>query len=150
MGEKLLCDMCGVEAGLYKTRIEGTMLTVCSGCVKYGEIIAKVEDPAKPTVSAPKSKRPEIIQLISSDYSAIIKNKREEMGLKQKEFAKRIAEKESVIHKLESKHMKPSIDLARKLERFLNVKLIEQYEEKSKAAKTTENSKFTIADFIRK
>ena len=50
------------------------------------------------------------------------------MGLKQKELAKMLAEKESVIHKLESGNIEPSLNLARKLERQLRIKIIEQHE----------------------
>ena len=70
-----------------------------------------------------------MIQIITPDYSELIKKKREKLGLKQEELAKKIAEKESIIHKIESGQFEPSVELARKLEKFLNIKLIEQHEE---------------------
>ena len=44
----------------------------------------------------------EILQVIVDDYAEKIKNAREKLGLKQKDFAKKINLKESLIHKIET------------------------------------------------
>ena len=35
------CDMCGNEGRLVRASIEGSEMTVCNGCARYGKIIHK-------------------------------------------------------------------------------------------------------------
>ncbi|MBC8501427.1 MAG: TIGR00270 family protein [DPANN group archaeon] len=144
------CDMCGTESELFKCEIEETYLNVCKKCSKHGEVIQKIEhlEPEIEEISQKPIERSEVIQIITQNYPKLIKNKREQIGLKQKELAKKIAEKESVIHKLESGHMEPDIQLARKLEKFLNIKLVEQYKEKGEATTVEKSEGFTIGDLV--
>ena len=148
------CDMCGKETDLVVALIEGTELTVCKECASFGKILRK----AKPTVrheekKKPKVKLPErqIIETIVPGYGRIIKKKREELGLKQEDFARKINEKVSLIHNIESEHFEPSINLARKIERFLKIKLVEQFEEQlsGKSKKLTSTDEMTIGDIIK-
>ena len=146
------CDMCGKEAELYRTRIEGTEMNLCKPCSQYGEAISKIEPQqtakpkTKPSITLPEK---EIIQIIVPNYAKIIKEKREQLGLKQEEFAKKIAEKESVIHKIETGQFEPPMVLARKIERFLKVHLIEQHEEVPQKTKRSAAEGFTIGDVLR-
>jgi len=146
------CDMCGSEGVLYNCKIEGTVLKVCRNCAKHGELLGKVKEP-KPIKEAKNiiaKSQTEIIQIITSKYSQLVKNQREKLGLKQKKLAQKIAEKESLIHSIESGHFKPGIDLARKLERFLHITLVEQYEEKKDLKFTkSEDSVITLGDLIK-
>jgi putative transcription factor len=145
------CDMCGSQEAKNKVEVEGTTLNLCVNCSTYGKIIKKIQ---QPVIEKPKQKiitRPEeseIIQMITPNYSNLIKNKREKLKLKQEELAKKIAEKVSLIHSLESGHTKPSISLARKLEKFLHIKLVEEYKEEYKAGKTT-SAEITLGDVVK-
>jgi putative transcription factor len=69
--------------------------------------------------------------------------------MNQEDFAKKIAEKVSVVHKLEIGEIKPSLALARKLERLLGIKLIEFYEEESKGNAKVSTEGFTIGDIVK-
>ena len=149
------CDLCGTETeNLFRAIVEGTELNVCKNCAKYGKVIEKkpvraIEE-KKEYAKKPAEPEKEIIQVIVPDFAQRIKNKRESLGLKQKEFAKKISEKESLIHNLETGSFEPSISLAVKLERFLKIKLIEEYEEKHQEGSKTETDGFTIGDLIKK
>lgn len=133
-----MCDMCSSPDAVYRIELEGIMLNVCEKCASYGRIVARLkkEEPAKKKTKKSMffeteikpQKKTETVQLITPKYPRLIKNARENLDLKQKELAKKIAEKESVIHKLESGRMKPGIPLARKLEKFLKIKLVEEVE----------------------
>jgi putative transcription factor len=149
------CDLCGRETEfLLKTEVEGTELNLCKECSQHGKVLRKIEaavekpkSASKPTFTLPER---EIIQVIIPDYANLIKEKREQLGLKQEEFAKKIAEKESIIHKIETGQFEPSIALARKVEKFLKIKLIEEHEEtKQKTKKSSEDEGFTIGDIIK-
>ena len=73
------------------------------------------------------------------------------MGLKQEDLAKEIAEKESVIHWLETGRHEPSLELARKLEKFLGIRLIDEAEEGTGGGIISAESKgkYTLGDFIK-
>ena len=90
----------------------------------------------------------EKISLLVDDYPQIIKKSRESIGLTQKDFANKINEKESVIHKIETGTLEPSLELAKKLEKFLKIKLIEEHEESHEKFKKSKEEGFTLGDFI--
>lgn len=149
------CDMCGKETGLFKTDVEGSVLNLCKECSKFGKVISavRVEEKAarkrEKGIMLEKPKEEESILSIVPDYGGIIKKKREEMGIKQEDFAKKLNEKASLIHKIEINQFEPGIDLARKIERFLHIKLVEQQEIKPEKFGGTKGEHFTIGDFIK-
>ncbi len=153
---KMNCDMCGVESQLFKALIEGGELNVCKACAKYGKILHKIrQEPKRPKkqvkLSIEQVEKPDkqIVLVVVNDYSKRVKKKREHMGLKQEDLAKRINERESIIHKIESGRFKPSMKLARKLEKFLRITLIEQYEETFDGGKAKVGENLTIGDLIK-
>lgn len=127
------CDICGKKnISPIKVKIEGTIMTTCSNCAKYGE---KLLDPTKRinnfTTTKPRTQRidPNANKFIVKNYAEIIKKARESKGLKQEQVAKSLNEKESLIHKVESGNFKPSFRFATKLEKFFSIKLIEEVKE---------------------
>ena len=151
------CEMCGAQGNTFKANIEGAELVVCQGCAKYGKIISRVRAPVKEkksvrrqeSVTKPIEKlRNEIIQVIADDFSDKIKKGREKLGLKQKELALKLAEKESLIHNVESGKFIPSINLARKFERFLKIKLVERHEEEHNNNYKASKVAITIGDML--
>ena len=152
----MICDMCGSGGQLYKAIIEGAQLNVCHECSKFGKVIniikQEVPNKIKPKadgVYGDDEPQKEIMQVIVGDYAAKIKKKREILGLKQEEFAKKINEKESLVQKIESGHFEPSIGLAKKIEDFLKIRLIEDYEERHEKQASSKTDSFTIGDFIK-
>ena len=154
---RINCDLCGkVEDSLARTLIEGVELDVCLACSKFGKVIAPVrrytpkEQHKMIQQSQPQSLKEEKIELLVENCSELIKKKRESLGLSQKDFSLKISEKESTIHNIETGHFEPSIALARKLERALGIKLIEQHEEKHlETEKRKRDEGFTFGDFIK-
>lgn len=150
------CEMCGSEKDLVKALIEGTELIVCSGCARFGKTLEKVdpEIKAKKRSSDDKQERekrlqPEIIESVRDDFSRLLRKKRESLGLSQDDFAKKINEKSSFVHKIENNQMNPSLETARKLENLLNLKLIEKYAEESHSASKPSSEEVTIGDIIK-
>ena len=140
------CEMCGVEKKLLSVLIEGVELKVCKKCSSFGQVVKKPVLKKKLVVMEKKPER-EIIQVIREDYPKIIREKRERLGLKQKEFAKFLAERESLIHKIESGSYTPSLDMARKMERQLSIKLVEHKQIEPQKLQT-KTEKLTIGDMI--
>lgn len=147
------CDMCGKKVEfLNQAIVEGTMLSVCESCSEFGKIV-KVEKPhieesKKPQKIIPTSTTT-MIDAIIEDWASKIKNAREKLGLTQEDLAQKIAEKESVIHNVESGHLEPSIKLAKKFEQFFRITLIEKIKEEHKTNIDLRSSNITIGDLLK-
>lgn len=148
------CDLCGKEEELFKASIEGVEMNVCKKCGGFGKILGPVE--TERTAERPRKKKryreeeqKRVVERVVGDFGERVKKRREEKGWTQEELAEKIAEKESVIHKIESGHFEPSMQLTRKIERFLGIKLTERIEEKKQLRKKErEGQTLTIGDMI--
>jgi len=131
-----------------EAEIEGTLMKVCDGCAKYGKIKGK----AFVKIVYKDTKKPEVKEqeyAYVQDYGSIVKKARERLGLKQDELAKKLNEKESLLHQIESEHFKPGLDLARKLEKQLHIKIIQEItDENILGNKST--GPMTLGDMMRK
>jgi putative transcription factor len=143
------CDMCGTQGKLFRVLIESTEMQVCQNCSKFGKILANPVTFVKKNV-VQKPARPELVEIIVEGYNDIIKSKRMEMGLTQEELANKMAERESILQKVEAGQIEPPIAFARKLEKFMGIKLVEQYEDKGGALSTkSKSAEFTIGDMVK-
>lgn len=153
----MLCEMCGTEKGpFYDATVEGSKMTICTNCARYASDKQPVKTPqeeaprkAKTTTQQAREERRELLQIITPNYAKLIKEARERKGLKQEELAKRIAEKESLLHALESGKHEPSLSLARKLEKHLGLTLVVQHEEKHQGNAGKWAGPVTIADILK-
>lgn len=153
----MVCELCGKPEMIYRAVIEDVEMRVCEQCASFGKIVGKLQfDSPKATKKkkqAPTQQKPEIEEMIREDFAQVIKQAREKRKLSQKEFSQIIAEKESVVHNLETGNVKPSLVLARKMQRILHIRLIEKYEVESQRdtsePKKKTASAFTLGDFIK-
>lgn len=142
------CELCGSNSELSKAVIEGALLSVCRRCMSFGNGV--------PVGSKPVYKRkvnlaiPDVEETIVQDYAQIIKFAREKDNLTQEFLAKAIGEKETVLQKIEAGHNEPSLSVAKKLENFFKITLIEQIELRS-SEKTLElnDTSMTIGDLLK-
>ena len=156
------CEMCGQEASkLITIETEGSKMKVCPDCAKFGkEIIIKHEPKIQPNVRRGLQKRSNRIQErdifieagkeeLVYDYQKRIRKARNSLGLTQEQLGKKINEKKSIIIKLESGHIRPDDKTLRKLERALDIVLIEMV--KTEKVQTQHSrGHFTIGDLIKK
>jgi putative transcription factor len=119
------CELCGKKPSVFDCEIEGTMMKVCADCARFGGVKGKsnvrivVQESKKPVYNDPE-------YVFVQGYGLLVKNAREKLDLKQEDFAKKINEHKSLIHQVESEHIKPNILLARKLERALHIKIVDE------------------------
>jgi len=150
---KINCELCGKkEENLLKAVIESVELNVCKDCGKFGKVIGFVKKPeikGKRKIYSVHSKQEEKSEILVEGFHEIIKKKRESLGLPQKDFALKINEKESLVHKIETGSFEPNLDLARKIERFLGIKIVEEYKESFERQKQAKDAGFTLGDFIK-
>ena len=88
----------------------------------------------------------EMEQAIKSNFHLLIKNERTKRGLTQEELAKKLNEKASIIKRIED-GWEPPINTIKKFERFFNIKLTEEMEEKQIENKS-DRKELTIGDII--
>jgi putative transcription factor len=136
------CELCGSGKANRKTRIDGAVLTVCEKCVGYGEEIRPIE------VKIAKKPIPklEMGDVLKQNFNIIISNSRNKMSLKQEDLAKKLNEKLSIIKRVEE-GWEPTPNLISKLEKFFNIELTENPEDK-KLEKKTSKERLTIGDVV--
>jgi len=141
------CTICGKKTDkLFKIDVEGSVQEVCEACTKYGEKIPEIQTFERAIISKNKPIRVEDLFLVEN-YGKLIREKRKRMGLDRKKFANKIKEKESVIRRVESEEMQPNEALLKKIERFLNINLMEKYENKKYTSKKS-GGNLTIGDVL--
>ena len=145
------CDMCGQESELFRATIEGSELNVCVKCSAFGKVIGKVKTamPYKEAKSIAVPAKKEKTVTIIPNYGKIIRLKREQLGLSQKDFAKKVAERESIIHKIEVQAIEPDIELTEKLERLLGMKLIEDSDDEEVNIPKPKKDEITLGDMVK-
>jgi len=158
----MICEICGREFGGkgFRIIVEGAELKVCPNCKKFGmapNVKRKVpQGPgapkpdflSRPKTPGPRRQKERSLELVE-DYNKLVKDKREAKGLSQAELGKVVNEKESLIHRIETKHIRPSTKVARKLEKALDIKLLESMEDVDVESKRSLNQGLTIGDIIK-
>lgn len=130
------CELCGreIRGRAYHIRLEGVTLTVCEKCaLKHSDkLISYMTREERRRIRTLRRKAPTIKMLeydIVEDYAERIRRAREELGLTRELLAREVGEKVSVIRRIEEGKLVPTLELARKLERILGIKLVISAEE---------------------
>ena len=155
MGLPLYCELCGkpLSGKGRKVLISGAVLLVCDECAKFGEPIIEPKRRSPP----PRSRRLKISGRrrrrfifddfdIVEDYADRIKAARKSLGWTKEILAEKVKEKVSVIRRIESGTMIPTLDLARKLESALGIKLLEPAISINISSKSTGKIDLTLGD----
>ncbi len=155
------CEVCGrkIWGKPVSVVIEGTEMKTCKQCARFGreaKTWSRVprREPGKPVAVTRKrypygGKREPILEVVE-DYSSIIRRAREARKLTQEELGRKINEKVSVIARLEAGKMKPSVEIAKKLERALDIKILEEItEEEEYSTSGKASGELTIGDIIK-
>ena len=113
--------------------IDGAFFSACHKCVKLGNPINSQNTIPK---NVQKHNKTKIINKnsnfdlnesdfeIAKDFFTLMRKAREQRNLSQEELGLKINEKSSVIRTLESGKLKPTDTLAKKIERFLKIKIL--------------------------
>lgn len=145
----LICEVCGAVVDIaYEVIYKGSRGYACEKCIsKYGLIRIRrgVSPPkkSKPIIHSGQTKsveritrrrhgllRPELdMEELVEDYGRVIKEAREKLGLTQEHLAKKLGIKLSYLKKIEGGLIPPPNNLARKIERILNIRLLYRVEE---------------------
>jgi uncharacterized protein (TIGR00270 family) len=113
------CEVCGRKALLIQTKVEGAILSVCPQCAKRGKVL----DIPETVVKKERTNGLEAVEMVY-DFKAVVKNARLAAGMSVEELGTRINEKAAVLRRIEG-GMRPTIPLAKKLERFFKIKIMD-------------------------
>ena len=133
------CEICGKpvpENNPIRAKIEGSVMVVCKECSKLGTV---QKAPPKPKyVKQNKGKKPantrkrnysrndEPSEELIEDFSFEVRKAREAKDWSREDLGRKINERVSVITRRETGKMTPDTKLTKKLEKALNIKLLEK------------------------
>jgi putative transcription factor len=154
------CELCGADIrGVPKiVQIEGAELQVCIQCAKYGTEVQQRKRP-EPRRGAPaaapavpqKRRRRDVFDYIEGDivedYAERIRKARQAKGWEQKALALEIKEREILIKKIEKGDLIPEDEVRKKLEKALEIRLIDLPEEETRG-KAGSRVATTLGDVI--
>src|SRR5438067_6454009 len=135
------CEMCGKEVpSLRRAIIEGTMMSVCGNCVKFGVEQAgaanEVTGRSRVTQSLdtrakraqPRDVYAEMAEELVEDYGERVKRARTAAGMTLEQLGEKLKTRRDTLAKVESGSYHPEESLIRKLEREFDIKLKEKPE----------------------
>jgi putative transcription factor len=141
---KLSCDICGRTEARAIILIEGAKMVACGRCMRNGKIVHRLDDEG---VEIAKTQAPrghmETSEEIIENYGKTIRRARDKMGVKMSVIAEKIQEKESYLDAIENERLRPTFEVARKLERELGIKLIVKVESEVVPDSMPKRGKFT-------
>ncbi len=88
---------------------------------------------------------PERRELVQ-DYGQVIRRAREALQLSQEELSRKIAEKNSVLQKIEGGRLVPPEALVQKLERTLKIRIVQEVSEVPIDGKAAHPEELTLGD----
>ncbi len=140
------CDLCGKSGATFLVRIEGVAYDVCSDCRRHGEQIRTVT-PRKRSARV----QPDEHLVVRADAAKVLRDARSKSQKTQAEIASLAGVKTSEWQAWESGTRTPTIALARRLEKLLNISLTEQDVVSTTTVSSSPSSQeFTIGDLMKK
>lgn len=171
------CDICGrLSTRINKYKIEGAEVLACQNCGKHGTIIESPRNsnqmsrknnkapfrPIQKSGSQPSRQSPQKYnnyrkkdQVLNEDYYKIIQQAREGVGLSREDFAKKLFIRETFLMKIETMKQRPSDELAKKIEKSLNISLFidsssdDLVSTQYKNEQPVKNAALSLGDFMR-
>lgn len=121
------CELCGRQTTEKKMIIvDGTVFNVCAACSKHGKPYVPAQVPAKRRPIAIKQQKKIGFAdetMLAPDFAGLIREARMKMGLTHEQLGMKMNEKAQLLKKFETGTLKPDELLAKKLERYLGIKL---------------------------
>ena len=166
------CEMCGKSVPFTKSvMIDGAKLEVCPECARFGDdykaslspqssgqstggsrtvIEQRLEKREKRMGTKDVYAQAKTVEVVEN-YGKVVRDAREAKGMDLDEFSKFISEKKGTIAKIEANRLIPDDKLVKKIEKALDIKLLETV--LSGAGLSTggnSSGKMTLGDFITK
>lgn len=152
------CELCGRGGECRPAIVDGARMMLCPGCMKHGQGIRS--DP-KTSVDFSQTllgriRRPKVkdvykdmVTELITDWNEVIKTARQKKGLSREELGFKIGERTVTIAKIENGDLRPSDKVIKKLEKELDVTLVEDVKSVSPSSHDFHGRGLTLGDFIK-
>ena len=139
----MYCEICGrpITKG-YLVRIEGAVLLACESCAERGEIIQEVREK-----SGRKVFKEESYTDLVDDFGKRIREARKRLRMDLKELSRETGISVKALKLMEEEKIIPTEEQARKLEKALGIKLLE--EEEDVELRKSDDFTLTLGDVVR-
>ncbi len=133
---------------VYIVSVEGADLRVCTSCAKGKKLLYKeVEEKRGAAPRRTIKKGEEEVELVDG-YGKMIHSARDRMQLPLKVLAEMINEKEAHLLRIEEEKTQPSIELTRKIEKALNIKITQQRGDEPRVGAGRKPGGITLGDYF--
>ena len=155
------CELCGRVCECRPAMVDGVKMMLCPSCLKHGHGV-KISTPSTTTSDSrpvmdrirrpkPKDVYKDMDKELVSNWNTLIKNAREKKGLSREELGFRIGERTVTVSKIENGELRPSDKMVEKLEKELDIRLLEEVSgAPSYATCVGSSGRMTLGDFIKK
>jgi len=153
------CELCGRVYDCRPAVVDGVRMMLCPGCMRHGKGVKpaeapnEVKRPIEQRIKKPREKDvyKDMTKELVSNWNKIIKNAREKKKLSREELGFKIGERTVTISKIENGELRPSDNMIKKLEKELEITLMEEVASTpSYSAGTRSGRGLTLGDFIKK
>lgn len=157
------CELCGRESVCKPATVDGVRMMLCYNCLKqHGkEVIEPIRPKSKNvTPSSPKAKKPVYRDVykdmnddltLASDWNERIVTARKKKGLTREQLGFKIGERTVTVGKIENGDLRPSDELIKKIEKELEISLVEEVKEVSNLPRGSPGGRgLTLGDFFKK
>ena len=161
------CEMCGrpIKGRPILAKVEGAVMELCVVCAKFGEKLAS----PKPVAPAPQKKVSTVTPSrtkfhdkterrydkfeehweVSPDIGNLVRKYRIDLGLTQKQLATRTNIATTILNRIESGKFIPPLEIARKLEKVMNITLVTISEDVVPPPHSSPTGSPTLGDIVK-
>jgi putative transcription factor len=154
------CELCGRNCGEHckPALVDDVRMMLCPGCMKHGKGVKEIRGTPnhvhQSLIKRQRRRREKDVyqkmdREIISDWGSIIKNARQKKGLTREKLGFNIGERTVTVSKIENGELRPSDNMAKKLEKELEINLFEEVKEVHTPVTETPKQGLTLGDFIK-
>lgn len=155
------CEMCGKEVGTRRYLVDGTVMNLGACCSRYGKAMdepapggsrERVQQGLERRASRMRSKDiyQEEVWDLADDFGKRVRQAREKKGWSPEQLGDKVSARVPQLRQIESNHLRPSDDLARRLEKELGITLMEKVDASApEPSKPQGGSNLTIGDLLK-
>ena len=156
------CEMCGTKTGTRRYQVDGTVMNLGLECSRFG---SPLDAPATPgsagAVQQGLERRTSKLQsrsvfsaeapVLVEDFGPRIHKAREARGLTHQDLGNKVSARVPELRQIEAGKLRPSDDLARRLEKELGISLLESVQAAAPApgGPAKPGGPLTIGDLLR-
>jgi putative transcription factor len=148
-----VCELCGSQSqALTPIKVAGSTMSVCNSCKSMG----KEQFSTQKSHTFKRRIHEKTQEEVVSNYSSMINSALAKKGLQIQQLARMLNIKESTLNKFFTGKIKPDIETAKKLERFFEIRLVEEVSSSSQNFSEDvfldddDNSSLSLGDLIKK